>query len=72
MLAWSSPFKIPQEAMIARKDTIHMNENYRWDFLAKSEFFPETFLKESTYGIAVPQTSENNYSLKILGQVAAV
>lgn len=66
------PFKIAQEAMIARKDTIHMNEDYRWDFLAKSEFFPESFLKESAYGNAGPQMSENNYSLKVIGQVAAV
>lgn len=46
-LAWGSPFKIPQEAVTARKDTIHMNENYRWDFMANSEFLQETILKES-------------------------
>lgn len=51
MLAWSSPFKIPQVAVIARKDTIHINENYRWDFMAKSEFLLETILKESANGI---------------------
>lgn len=30
-----------------------MNEIYRWDFMAKSEFLPETILKESANGIAV-------------------
>lgn len=72
MLAWCSPFKIPQEAVIARKDIIHMNENNRWDFMAKSEFLPETILKEFAYGIAVAQMSENNYSLKVFWQVVAM
>lgn len=71
MLAWSSPFKIPQVAVIARKDTIHMNENYRWDFMAKSEFLPESW-NSLLMGFAVAQMSENNYSLKVIREVAAM
>lgn len=40
--------------------------------MANSEFLQETILKESAYGIAVAQMSENNYFLKVIRQVVSM